>query len=162
MYDAFLCRLEKSTEDVKAFKNCYKIMNINRFINQAHTTEPLPAEASVESLLASLGAKPKALEFAVQACDRIAGRRSVFHSKNGHIRSGPPETAEGDEIFVLNGMQWPVILRQTDPLGTPSLNGRLKYRAIGPAFTRGLMDMESLTTNEHTQVTIEGVGFTLI
>jgi hypothetical protein len=66
---------------------------------------------TARKLMDGLRQKPDALAFATRCANNLAGRRGVFFSRDGgHIGSGPPNVAENDHIYVLDGVEAPMIL----------------------------------------------------
>ncbi len=117
-------------------------------------TGPSPAEEEEDGrarLLSSLGQKPAALAFATRCAGRLAGRRGVFFSRDGgHVGSGPPATAEGDALFVLDGVDAPMILRPAEDAGrSGSSEQKPHYTVLGPAFVYGFTDLEGFDLADH-------------
>jgi hypothetical protein len=125
------CTSEPTNSESDAFGQWYRI---SANTHAASTAQPSSGDAQAQMLLASLGQATDALAFATRCAIQLAGRREVFFSLDGHIGTGPPRTAEDDMIFILNGVDMPMILRET---GTEP--GR--YTVLGPAFVCGLTDL---------------------
>ncbi len=98
----------------------------------------LSADARAQRLLDILGGDTEALVFAIRCIERLAGRRGLFFSRDGHIGSGTPSVAKDDVIFILDGVKAPMILR-TAGAGA----GLEKYTVVGPAFIRAYLDLST-------------------
>ena len=61
--------------------------------------------------------------------------KSLFSTSTGNIGSSSTATRTGDEIWVLAGSNFPIILR-------PLQNGH--YELVGEAYVRGIMNGEAL------------------
>ncbi|KAK1779308.1 heterokaryon incompatibility protein-domain-containing protein [Copromyces sp. CBS 386.78] len=59
-------------------------------------------------------------------CRGFAGTVSLFVSDNGFVGKGPNGIEKGDEIYLIDGVGQPMILRKQGDSG--------KYRVVGPAF----------------------------
>jgi hypothetical protein len=60
--------------------------------------------------------------------------RQVFHTENGYIGTGYPGIQPGDQVIVVPGFEFPILLR---PMGA-------HYRHVGVCYIVGLMDGEAL------------------
>ncbi|KAI8626021.1 hypothetical protein F5Y19DRAFT_479100 [Xylariaceae sp. FL1651] len=71
------------------------------------------------------------LDYAAEICNDLAGKRVVFNTSNGYAGSRPESTTEGDNIAMISGVTFPMVLRkvESDPL---------KYTIVGPACIHGL------------------------
>jgi hypothetical protein len=56
-----------------------------------------------------------------------------FETTTGYVGMGPEGMAKGDELYILNGCKWPVILRKRDD----------EYAFVGIGFVLGLMTGEA-------------------
>jgi len=77
----------------------------------------------------------KALRFAFDCVNQLAGKRGLFYSVQGHIGTGPVNAVKGDNIVVLHGPTMAMITR-TEAEG--------RHVVVGPAYVPGLTFM-----NEH-------------
>ncbi len=77
---------------------------------------------------------PQVLCFAIRCINRLAGRRGLFFSRDGHIGSGPARATGGDLICILDGVGAPMVLRAAGA-------GSGKYTVVGPAFVYGFNNL---------------------
>jgi hypothetical protein len=68
-----------------------------------------PGTCSI-ALLEAVMDHPGALAFAIKTCNELAGKRTLFFSRDGHLGCGPAIMAQGDKITLLSGIIAPMIL----------------------------------------------------
>jgi len=125
---AILCVLDsdvfdKPDEEAAVFNQLYRLMV---------ECEDGPRESFTQRLLVALLGNQDALTAAISFVDRLAGKRNLFYSRDGHIGTGPPGMMEGDHIVVLEGVPYPMMLRTSQ-----SEDGVDWYTVVGPAFVPG-------------------------
>ena len=97
---------------------------------------------------------PQARRFTEKVCRGFGGTASLFVSDDGFVGKGPKGIEKGDEIYLVDGVGQPMILRKEGDEG--------KYRVMGPAFVcqhEGLYtfedgDREILDSNRWVSVTL--------
>ncbi|EJT74499.1 hypothetical protein GGTG_08339 [Gaeumannomyces tritici R3-111a-1] len=107
------------------------------------TTKPDWPEAErvdVDAILSSAKLPESHLDDLVQ--DIIDDKRCLFTLSNGLIGSGPLDMREGDEIFLLQGVACPMVLR---PNGNATEGTQRKYKIVGAALVHGIMHGDYLT-----------------
>lgn len=118
-------------DDSEVFNQWYRITMSGEVTSDAELlARPPPVDTQAQ-----------ALAFAARCAKQLAGRRGFFFSRDGHIGSGPPDTTDGDMIFVINGVRTPMILRE---IGA----GSGRYKVLGAAFVCGMMDLETFKPGE--------------
>lgn len=75
----------------------------------------------------------QARRFTDYICRGFAGTTSLFVSNHGFVGKGPSGIEKGDEIYLIDGVGQPIIMRKQGVSG--------KYRVIGPAFACHLKDL---------------------
>lgn len=77
----------------------------------------------------------QARRFTDYICRGFAGTASLFVSGDGFVGKGPNGIEKGDEIYLIDGVGQPMILRKQGDSG--------KYRVIGPAFACQVKDLHT-------------------
>ncbi|KAH7076317.1 heterokaryon incompatibility protein-domain-containing protein [Paraphoma chrysanthemicola] len=73
--------------------------------------------------------------------------QAFFITQKGHIGIGPPNTKEGDTVWVLAGGRVPFVLRPTgNKLSQRQVAG--EYMFVGDAFVQGVMDGEFIRNRQ--------------
>ncbi|KAJ2907170.1 HET-domain-containing protein [Zalerion maritima] len=63
---------------------------------------------------------------------RLLHNRSLFISQDGYIGLGPPSMRENDEVAVIPGFRYPVLLRK--------MSGTNNYQMVGVCYVSGIMN----------------------
>ncbi|KAF0330026.1 HET-domain-containing protein [Colletotrichum asianum] len=77
----------------------------------------------------------------------IAGQ-TFFVTERGYVGIGPPNLAEGDEVWVLSGGKVPFILRPSTGDESPRSSATPLFTLIGDAFVYGIMDGEAIALHK--------------
>ncbi|EAA33485.1 hypothetical protein NCU07840 [Neurospora crassa OR74A] len=77
----------------------------------------------------------QARRFTDYICRGFAGTASLFVSNDGFVGKGPSGIEKGDEIYLIDGVGQPMIMRKQGVSG--------KYRVIGPAFACHIKDLHT-------------------
>lgn len=63
---------------------------------------------------------------------RLLHNRSLFLTDDGFIGLGPPGMCDSDEVFIIPGFRYPVLLRKLGPAN--------QYRFVGACYVSGIMN----------------------
>ncbi|KAL4888376.1 heterokaryon incompatibility protein-domain-containing protein [Aspergillus ambiguus] len=78
-------------------------------------------------------------------CSIFHNNRKLFITRKGYIGLGNENSMTGDKVFVLPGLQIPLLLRREDNIGSKegfsSHDG--VYRVVGECYVHGIMDGEA-------------------
>ena len=133
---------DSHTELQNTFDRWYRIMleslELARLKAQEDSKPGTPAsysqlyslEALTEFLSPRLLDDLEVLKYAIDCVNQLAGKRSLFYSRDGHIGTGPPGTTPGDNIVVFDGISTPMITRS---------GAEGNQTVVGPAYAPGLI-----------------------
>ncbi|KAH7333201.1 heterokaryon incompatibility protein-domain-containing protein [Rhexocercosporidium sp. MPI-PUGE-AT-0058] len=66
--------------------------------------------------------------------------RSFLTTRKGYIGTGPDATRSGDEIHLVAGSNWPLVLRK---ISDATASSPARYRCLGKCYIHGIMDGEA-------------------
>jgi hypothetical protein len=94
-----------------------------------------PSDTAVEAILTEMESQNSAFKYFVRIVNKIADEgRCLLALSCGMAGSGPLETVDGDEVFLVPGVRAPLLLRGHGDDGV--------FIFIGPVLVHGLMHGE--------------------
>ena len=97
-----------------------------------------PVDGESEDLVKALGVlgklqdSPEVLQFHMNCCNKLRGKRTLFITSDGRLGTGPLSMRRGDIIALVAGLRVPLALR-------PKFDGTDRCILVGPAFIPELM-----------------------
>jgi hypothetical protein len=116
-----------TNDEQAAFDAWYRI-----FANAGHDelTQPHGDDVLFEKVARALSNNAFARQFFARCYQKVAGKRNLFFTQEGHIGTGPEGMIEGDRIVLVAGVPLPMVLRETSTGD---------YLLIGAALIPGLI-----------------------
>ena len=65
---------------------------------------------------------------------KFAAQHKLFHTTDGLIGRGPLGLMENDQVYLIHGLSWPILLRQVDG----------KFVNVGVCYVHGISDADAL------------------
>ena len=112
---------------------------LDSFSEWEETLESFPSEPDANSAIKGKKTREAltAIELGSEAIRSSCGGRRLFISRKGYIGLCPPYTRRGDLIYLVPGIQFPLVLRTNIALGR--YGAKKRYMLVGECYAHGMM-----------------------